>query len=429
MTEHQRRHQTFGLALALALILIPIILVLAFALTQMGTQNLNHADAARHGKKALLAAETGAIEAIRHLHADPSWSAGWSTPQTLLNGPETYTVEVTNNVSGSSTKTASNGAIVPPGTTYILATGFSRGNDFQRRVGVLLRAGSADLTFRYGIFCHESIDIGNGDIDSFDSDDAPYNQTPPQDLKDGPIGTNSVNSPPAGGVQIGPQGSVGDIDIGVGGDNDVAVSCHGGSGGHNNCPTHGAVSSLDDPYPLNLSLVTPPAGVSQGDVNCRKDETLAPGHYDKVGVNGRAVVTLSAGVYVMKSLDVGGSGQLVIGSGPVKIYITGDPKTTADLNLGGNSVSNTTGLASNLQFLVGPDVEEVVINGGPKVECTVMAPKSAVTINGTAGSFTGAVVARTARFTGNVVFHYDRALASSGGTGTQPVSIISWQRI
>lgn len=420
-TQHQPKRHPFGLALALALILVPIILIIAFGLTRMGTQNLNHADAARHSKKALFAAEAGAVEAVRQLHADAEWSSGWSEPRALANGPETHTVEVTNNNSGTEPVTASNGAVVPPGTAYVLATGTSRGNDFRRQVGVLVRTRAGELSFRYGIFCYQSLDLGNGSIDSFNSDDAPYDQTPAQDLGRGGVGTNSVTAPAAGGIYLSPGAVVGDIDIGVGGDPSTTVTAHSGS-------QHGAITTLEEPYPLNLSLVSPPSGTSSGDATFRNNATLAPGHYDYVSIAGRSVVTLSAGTYVMKSLDIGGSGQLVVGSGPIKIYITGGSKTV-DLNLQGNSISNTTGLASNLQFLVGPDVEEVVVNGGPDVECAILAPLSEVTINGTAGSFTGALVANTASLTGNVVFHYDRALASGGGTTGSAVSIISWQRI
>lgn len=423
MTDnHQPKKHPFGLALVLALILVPIILIIAFGLTRMGTQNLQHADAARHSTKALFAAEHGAMEAIRQLHADGNWSSGWSDPQSLPNGPETYTVEVTNNGSGTETAQASNGAIVPPGTAYILATGVSRGDDFSRRVGVLVRTGAGDLSFRYGIFCYESLGVGNGSIDSFDSGDALYDETPPEDLGAGGIGTNSVTAPSSGGINLGPSAVVGDIDIGVGGDPATAVSSQPGA-------QHGAITALDEPYPLNLSLVSPPAGTSQGDQTFRNDNTLAPGHYDNVSIGGSSTVTISAGTYVVKSLNVAGSAQMVVESGPIKFYVTGDPKVSVDLNLQGNSVSNTTGLASNLQFLVGPDVENVVVNGGPDVECAILAPMSDVTINGSAGSFTGAIVANTANLTGNVVFHYDRALASGGGTGGPTVSIISWQRI
>lgn len=429
MSQPQEKKSSFGVALVVALILVPMVLLLAFGLSRLGTQNLRHADNALQSKKALLAAETGAMEAIRQLHSDSTWSSGWAQPQTLPNGSETYTVEITNNFAGSAQSTASNGAVVPAGTAYVLATGSARGGEITRRVGVLLKGGSADASFRYGLFCYTWMDVGNGTVDSFDSKVALYPATPPQDLQNAPIGTNSVTSPAAGGVHLGPGAKVGAVDIGVNGSAAVAVSCKGGTADHTNCPCHGAVTALEKPYPLDLSLVAPPAGTSLGDQDFKKDSSLAPGHYDDVKVSGSASVELSAGTYVVKTLDVSGSAQIVVKSGPILFYVTGDPRAKVDLNLSGNSVANTTGLASNLQFRVGPAVEEVVINGGPDVTCAILAPRSHVTINGTAGSFTGGLVANTATLTGNAQFHYDRALSGGSNSNGNPLRIISWQRI
>jgi Tfp pilus assembly protein PilV len=162
MSNQIQKIERRGLALALALILIPIILIIAFGLTQMGTQNLSHADAARHSKKALFAAETGAMEAMRQLDADSTWSAGWNQPQTLPGTKPTYTVEVVNNSAGTSTLTASNGAAVAPGMTYVLSTGSSRDGDFTRRVGVMLRVSKGGGSFPYAIASGSNITLKAG---------------------------------------------------------------------------------------------------------------------------------------------------------------------------------------------------------------------------------------------------------------------------
>ncbi|MBI3925060.1 MAG: hypothetical protein HY319_05930 [Armatimonadetes bacterium] len=415
------RGRVRGIALAIALVVVSIVLVLAYGLLSLGIQNLNHADAHRYSDKALYAAEAGAVEALRRLEQDTTWTGqGLGEATSLASGPETYEVEVVNNLAGSESILASNGASVAPGAAYLLATGKARTGDFARRVGVTVRPGPVQQLFRYAVFGYERLDVGNGNIDSYDSEEGSYQYTRSPD--GGNVGTNSEIAPEQGGVTIGPQGSVDQIDIGPAGDCTLCVVCRGQNRG---------VRNLEQPLPVDTRLLEPPSLPFWGDVSLKKDGTLAPGAYGDAAIGGNARVVLAPGDYRFETLTVAGGASLVVSEGAVRLYVTGDENQVhgTELSVAGDSLVNLTGAPGNLKLLVGADVENIAIRGGPTVGMALYAPFSNLTLDGAAGDFYGAAVAARITMAGNGRFHYDRALARSGEGWNGPPEVVSWQRL
>ena len=138
-----------------------------------------------------------------------------------------------------------------------------------------------------------------------------------------------------------------------------------------------------------------------------------------LSVNGKATLTLPAGTYVVKDIDLKAN-QTINVSGAVKIYATGSVTV-----LGGvvtNGVVNSTGLPSDMQiFAVGTVASpagQVNIGGNSSISAWIYAPGRDVVLHGTSGTFGlfGAVVGKTLDILGNSALHYDE----SASFGTLP---------
>jgi hypothetical protein len=121
------------------------------------------------------------------------------------------------------------------------------------------------------------------------------------------------------------------------------------------------------------------------------------------GVN---IATLANGVYCFRNLTLTNSAQLKI-NGPVVIKITGT------LNIGGASrLNNTTGNPGNLRILSSySGANGVRINNGAANHIMVYAPRTGVSISGTAPLF-GSVVGKTITVTNSGAIHYDTRLTT-----------------
>lgn len=150
----------------------------------------------------------------------------------------------------------------------------------------------------------------------------------------------------------------------------------------------------------------PPPGAIAG-------ATYAPGSYGPVAIGPTETANLSAGTYVMASLDLRGS--LNVTSGPVYVYLTGDG-ACLDMN-GSPTIDVVNRTASNLIFYVtNPACTTVRAVGGANAAYAIYAPRADVTASG-GGRLHGALVGRTVALTGDTTIAYDRMLAAFAGVG------------
>lgn len=242
---------------------------------------------------------------------------------------------------------------------------------------------------------------GNACTDSYDSSVAPgtYAGTrcsPPGVPCAGGVGTNATgagaitlsgnNACVKGACQIGYGGSTSDIS------------------GASKC-TVAAV----EPAPIELPPVTLPSLPNGSPYDVSSPATLAPNRrYGAIRGSGNAgnVITLSAGAYELSSLQLSGQSSLRITSGPVYVYLSG-PGSALDLS--GNGINNTTGVATNLVFMCTDSVTSASITGNGTTAFGLYCPRADVTVTGN-GDVYGAIVGKTVRMVGNGTIHYDEAL-------------------
>jgi hypothetical protein len=137
-----------------------------------------------------------------------------------------------------------------------------------------------------------------------------------------------------------------------------------------------------------------------------------------VSVNGGATMHLSAGVYVVNSIELSGGSNIVVDSGPVVFKVAGVGDTTP-IDLSGGGITNTSYTPSNMQFIYG-GTGTISLTGSSAISATVMAPNAPAVLNGT-GDFYGAIITSTVSGGGNAAIHYDRNLAKQAVTQGNPV--------
>ena len=129
-----------GIALPFVLLIIALMMVTVATMSRQGIGSLSQAKGDQLSKQAFFAAEAGASDALRHLVEDPTYASS-SSNLSLPSGGE-YSYTVLNNITpGAGTLTAANGALVPEGFAYILASGTV--GYTERRVGILVSPGSS----------------------------------------------------------------------------------------------------------------------------------------------------------------------------------------------------------------------------------------------------------------------------------------------
>lgn len=133
-------HKTGGIALPFVLLILALMIVIITTVVKQGFGTLHQAKAAQFSKQSLFAAEAGAADALRRLIEDPTWLG--PLPNASLPSGGRYSAEITNNLTGAGVVSASNGAVVPPGFAYILATGTRPDGSYPRRAGLLTSTGS-----------------------------------------------------------------------------------------------------------------------------------------------------------------------------------------------------------------------------------------------------------------------------------------------
>lgn len=257
--------------------------------------------------------------------------------------------------------------------------------------------------FKYAAFGDVSLSLSGGaTTNSYDSKTGTYAAT--QTLSGGNIGTNSTSNPAitlSGGAVVSGNG-----DVGFNGNPNTGIALNGGA----SITSKAALTA-----PITLSSVTVPS-LPNANPFAPTSGSLPPNQtYGTIGCNGNKHLTLNAGKYVMAGLGLNGQCDLIVGSGPIEVYITG---TLMKLN--GGSVTNATLRSTDLVFL-SSTLTDVQINGGATAAFAVYAPNAVITINGNA-DFYGGLVGKSFLINGGAKLHYDKAL---GDLGTDSISCIT----
>lgn len=277
---------------------------------------------------------------------------------------------------------------------------------------------------------------GGGTTDSYDSSQ-PLQGSPPRpptSASDGDVGTNGNlrefgATTTINGTLSTPRTGVGDCTA-----SNVTAATIGGnatvSGGLVELPqaVEFPTPDLPDPMPpanqtvgFSGSSCPSPASLISGGT-CAMDGgvfTMQPNAADapvvlgNVTVQANKVLRLSAGTYIINSLNLNSNSQIIIESGPVTIHVAGKTATGTDISV---PIDLTTGVdlmtptydASQLQFIYA-GTGTLRMRGGAEAAMLVYAPNGKVDLAGGADYY-GALIARTVEVTGSAAIHYDRAL-------------------
>jgi hypothetical protein len=254
--------------------------------------------------------------------------------------------------------------------------------------------------FNYAMFGKEDITLSGGAVtNSYNSATGTFTLS----NSNGDVGTNGSACPTiklSGGVDVN-----GDADYGATGSS-CTISSSGGS----------TITGTSGPLPQNVSLPSvtiPTVGTNQGDIscsgNCAQPKVLATNQtFGSISVSGGKSITLNAGTYRVGGIKLTGGSSLIIGSGPVLVYID---CSDGELDLSGGNVTNSSKISTNLVFMLGPACGGSKVSGGANASYAVYAPDTDIALSGGTDIY-GAVVGKSIKGSGGTAVHYDRALAS-----------------
>lgn len=112
-----------GYALVVVLIIASLFVALAGAVGTQVTTNLGATKKRLNSSSARFAAYAGLQHAVLMLKIDPDWTANLVGVLLIDSTTDSYTLEVTNNRTGTSSVTAPDGTDVPPGAVYCATLG------------------------------------------------------------------------------------------------------------------------------------------------------------------------------------------------------------------------------------------------------------------------------------------------------------------
>ena len=297
--------------------------------------------------------------------------------------------------------------------------------------------------FRYAAFATftgcGALQFGGGaTTDSYDSRDL-------VPVSGGPAGTNQAPVPDPWGSNVGTNGNLTELG--------ATTTIHGSLStprtGVGNCTNNNITgltqtggSTVDDgmvqlpqtvsyPSPGAISPLPPttnmqfqknsgcPAGVTYCTAQAGVGATITPPSASTVvtlgdvSVTGGAALRLSAGIYVVNSLNFAGNSSIILdGPGPVIFKVAGlaangNPLQTA-IDFTGGSLTNPTYEPSKFQILY-DGTSNIKLAGGAATAALVYAPSASASFVGSS-DFYGAIVSKQVTDMGGVRLHYDRRL-------------------
>ena len=228
-----------------------------------------------------------------------------------------------------------------------------------------------------------------------------------------------VKTGPKGTVDIGPNGSVGDV-------NWV-------DGGNLGVQTGYSANDMNVTFPDVIMPLTSWLPVLAGNYSINgssyKYVFLTDGDYTISSLSGSIYVGTNAHVRLKITGSVsltGSNDQIFIDSSPttsgsLQIYMTGD-----SFAIKGQGIVNTSGNAANFTYFGLPTNTSVTFGGNAAFIGAIYAPSAAFTLGGggsTPIDFIGASVTKTVKMNGHFNFHYDENLRRNGmGRGFIPTN-------
>lgn len=173
---------------------------------------------------------------------------------------------------------------------------------------------------------------------------------------------------------------------------------------------YGGVEGISAYMPPTPSI--PAAGTVDVTLSGGKSQTLAPGSYHDVLVDGGGKLTLkSPGTFNINCLQLSGGTTVSINpvNQPVVVNVTGSScPGEIPVNLSGGSISNPSGTAAN--FVINyAGAGEIKLSGGTTTYVVVNAPAGQIDLTGGAHLY-GGIVGNTITDSGGVALHFDTAL-------------------
>ncbi|MBT9586914.1 hypothetical protein IV102_26470 [bacterium] len=319
-----------GILLVSLLFMVMMLALMSLGVFFQATQGLNEG---RHNTRSLqidYACVAGLQEALSLIRADFTWSAGF-TGHGLPSSPGvSYAVSVLNNSAGTTPQTAPDGTAVPPGGIFVRSTGKCQGTNNDRAMSALVIKQGSSLD---GLVFDGQVDIRDNPIfDAWDSTRGDYsaaNRVP---------FTLTTNSVASDDIRFRDTGKVmGNIRVGVGGNpsNVIRIDSSGSYTGT------ASAASASVPVPA----YTPPFPVGTTDVNLAGSatQTLTPGAYRDLQLGGNASLSLDAGVYVFRQINLSNCSKLLV-NGPVTVFLLDD------LHMDGSAKLNDLGSPANFKL-------------------------------------------------------------------------------
>jgi hypothetical protein len=180
--------------------------------------------------------------------------------------------------------------------------------------------------------------------------------------------------------------------------------------------------------PTDSQTISGSCGIISGCSQVGSDIVLSPNvGYGNLDIRGGSTVHLTAGTYNVNSLALSQGSRLVLDSAPVILNIAGGAGASHAIDLSGGSISNETGVASDLTLLYGGS-RPIRIAGGSTSNAVLYAPNADVTMSGASHWF-GAMVGKTYASLGGSALHYDRAVRNAiQKTGPLTPVNFSWSK-
>jgi hypothetical protein len=150
--------------------------------------------------------------------------------------------------------------------------------------------------------------------------------------------------------------------------------------------------------------------------NINSSQTLPPGAYGNLNIQGGATITLQGGtpsspaVYTLNSISLAGGSTLVI-NGPVVLNIAGIGQQNP-VNFTGGSFQNNTYVPGNFVINYGGS-NNISLNGGSAAYAVINAPNANISFSG-GSNFYGQAIGATITDTGGTNFYYDTSLNTPG---------------
>ena len=403
------------MVLPLVISIAVVLAILGIGLIQLGYGSQLMAVLGTSGITARAAADAGVADALYRMNEAFIYGTGPGplppdvSGQPLNNAIASYSYQVSGPLSGSG----------PEPYWLIRSTGTS-GREIRT---VYARTGIRNL-FDYALIVTDKLVLKAGTLVDWYDSDVGYPSPGAYNLK---IGTNSIISPPAGGIDLG-TGSIvrGDVLVGMGGDPDYVIREGGG----------GAITGLrySLPEPFVFQQIVPPSSYAATMTLGGADlEIVAPPGYTfenpypvltseiSIGQGGRLTVVGPVALRVTGDMSFGQAAELYVGDPNVPPGEPGFVPSSLDIYLDGNLYGQNAGGINNLSeipgyfklFGTGPPYQQWDIKNSRTFYGVYYGPNADIIIRADADVF-GSVSGHSYEMKNSGNMHYDVQLSDWG---------------